>query len=74
VWQTSDIVKISLEDRNVALRFVENKMVLDSKGHPHGSQQDVLNGIAFDEERQLFVLTGKKWPRYYVSTLDVPRP
>lgn len=51
VWQTSDIVKISLQDRNVALRFVENKMVLNSKGYPYGSQQDVLNGIAYDQQR-----------------------
>jgi glutaminyl-peptide cyclotransferase len=70
VWQTKDIVKISLDTGRVALRFVMNKMAVDSRRQEHGGQQDVLNGIAFDEERQLFVLTGKKWPKYYVAELE----
>lgn len=35
-----------------------------------GSQQDVLNGIAYHNETNVFLLTGKLWPRYYLSRLD----
>jgi glutamine cyclotransferase len=37
VWQTKDIVKISFDTGRVALRFVMNKMLLDSKKQEHGS-------------------------------------
>ena len=46
-------------------------MLSDSKRFPHGTQQDVLNGIAYRKEDQKFILTGKLWPRYYVSSLDL---
>jgi glutaminyl-peptide cyclotransferase len=34
---------------------------------------DVLNGIAYDPKRRLFLLTGKHWPHVFEVRL-VPRP
>jgi len=45
-------------------------MAVDSKRQPYGKGQDVLNGIAYDQERELFVLTGKQWPKYYLTSLN----
>jgi glutamine cyclotransferase len=35
-----------------------------------GARQDVLNGIAYDAANNVFLLTGKLWPRFYVSFVD----
>jgi glutamine cyclotransferase len=64
-------VKISLKERKVVARIEEGLMLKDSAKHPHANRQDVLNGIAYDQTRKLFVVTGKKWPRYYVTMLDL---
>lgn len=45
-------------------------MVSNSSQYPYGNKQDVLNGIAYDTKNKVFLTTGKKWPRYYISLLD----
>ncbi len=71
VWQTADIVKISLAERKVVGRVNEDKMLADSATYEHGDEQETLNGLAFNIQRRLFLQTGKKWPRYYVTPLDL---
>ena len=70
VWLSKEIVKISISERKVVTKIDEGLMLKDSAKHPHANRQDVLNGIAYDQARKLFVVTGKKWPRYYVTLLD----
>jgi glutaminyl-peptide cyclotransferase len=36
-------------------------------------QSDVLNGIAYDPERDVFLITGKLWPRLFTVRF-VPPP
>lgn len=63
-------MKISIKERQVVMKIDEGLMVKDSAKYPHGGRQDVLNGIAFDQVRKVFLVTGKKWERYYVTLLD----
>lgn len=71
VFQTSDIVKISLSEKKVVQRWSEEKLLQDSATYEHGDEQETVNGLAYDQERKLFLQTGKKWPRFYATTLDL---
>ncbi len=68
VWQTDAIVVIDPATGGV-------EAVIDGSGLPRPSRDasdDVLNGIAFDPVRRVFLLTGKRWPWIYRVRL-VPR-
>lgn len=62
IWQTDDIVRIDPESGEV-------KGWIDMQGLlPPGSkadQADVLNGIAYDPERDRLFVTGKFWPKLF---------
>ncbi|HEU0336421.1 MAG TPA: glutaminyl-peptide cyclotransferase, partial [Gaiellaceae bacterium] len=61
VWQTDLIVRIDAATGRVTA-------VVDAGGllRPDEAEAaDVLNGIAYDAGRRLFLLTGKLWPRLF---------
>ena len=69
VYQTDWIVRIEPETGVV-------HSVIDASGLLSGSERegvDVLNGIAFDPESEVFYLTGKYWPRIFAVRF-VPTP
>lgn len=68
VWQTDLIVRIDAASGRVTA-------VVDASGllRPDEAEAaDVLNGIAYDGGRRLFLLTGKLWPRLF-EVRFVPR-
>jgi glutaminyl-peptide cyclotransferase len=68
VWQTDLIVRIDAASGRVTA-------VVDAGGllHPDEAEAaDVLNGIAYDAGRRVFLLTGKLWPRLF-EVRFVPR-
>jgi glutamine cyclotransferase len=62
VWMTTDIVVIDPATGDVVA--VVDAASLDEVDDPSGGA--VLNGIAYDETRDVFLLTGKLWPTIYV--------
>ena len=61
IYTTDWIVKIDPDSGQV-------KALIDASGLLSGAQRqgvDVLNGIAYDPERQVFYLTGKLWPKLF---------
>ncbi len=65
VWGTDWIVKI--ETASGAVRGVIDASDLLAASEREGA--DVLNGIAFDPGRRLFLLTGKLWPALFAVEL-----
>jgi len=64
VWQTDDILRIDPKDGRVTA-------VIDASGllTPEERQKtDVLNGIAWDPQRKIFLITGKLWPKLFEVT------
>ncbi|MFY9823252.1 MAG: glutaminyl-peptide cyclotransferase [Thermoanaerobaculia bacterium] len=64
VWQTDDILRIDPKDGWVTA-------VIDASGllTPEERQKvDVLNGIAWDPQRKIFLITGKLWPKLFEVT------
>lgn len=63
VWQTSQIIKIDLEDGAVLKTYDLADLERTVKSiHP---QADVLNGIAYNDKKGTFLITGKYWPYFY---------
>lgn len=65
VWGTAELVRIDPASGNVT-------GVVDLRGlvqENRGGNADVLNGIAYDAERDRIFVTGKYWPRLYEITL-----
>lgn len=65
VWGTAELVRIDPGSGNVT-------GVVDLRGlvqENRGGNADVLNGIAYDAERDRIFVTGKYWPRLYEITL-----
>ncbi|WP_307781141.1 glutaminyl-peptide cyclotransferase [Rhabdothermincola sediminis] len=66
VFQTDQILRIDLATGRVT-------GVIDASGlltSEEAQQADVLNGIAFDRERGVFLLTGKLWPKVFEVTFE----
>jgi len=64
VWQTDDILRIDPLNGQVTA-------VIDASGllTPEERQKtDVLNGIAWDPKRKIFLITGKLWPKLFEVT------
>ncbi|HYX24013.1 MAG TPA: glutaminyl-peptide cyclotransferase, partial [Thermoanaerobaculia bacterium] len=64
VWQRDEILRIDPKDGRV-------QAVIDASGllTPEERQKaDVLNGIAWDPQRKLFLITGKLWPKLFEVT------
>ncbi len=68
VWGTDWIVRIEPASGVV-------RTVIDASGLLPAAERvrtDVLNGIAFDPERRLFLLTGKLWPSLFAVEFEAP--
>ncbi len=61
VWNASEIVRIDPATGNVTGVIDLSGLVRENRG----PNQDVLNGIAYDAERDRIFVTGKYWPRLY---------
>ncbi len=64
VWQSDLILKISPKDGRVL--GIANLKSLSEENRSQNSQQNVLNGIAYDKKRNAFWVTGKFWPYKYL--------
>ncbi|MFZ0429037.1 MAG: glutaminyl-peptide cyclotransferase [Acidobacteriota bacterium] len=61
VWQATEIVRIDPSSGHVTA-------VIDASSLPYRPRipgDDVLNGIAFDPQKDTFLLTGKLWPKIF---------
>lgn len=70
IWQSSLIIQIDPSDGNVT-RVLNARALTPEVAE--GSNDDVLNGIAFDPDDGSYLLTGKRWPvTYRVRLFDDP--
>ena len=58
VWQSTDIAVIDAETGEVTALIDAGHLAAENSG-------DVLNGIAYDEASDTFLITGKLWPNMY---------
>ncbi len=70
VWQTPFILAINPESGEV--EGVVDLAELDRINN-HAPSQSVLNGIAYDAERQAYWITGKWWPNRYLVRFIWPQ-
>lgn len=61
VWQTDTIVRIDLATGRVTARIDASGLLTPAERRG----VDVLNGIAYDQADQTFLLTGKWWPKLF---------
>jgi glutamine cyclotransferase len=61
VWQTDTIVRISKRD-GVVDRVIDASGLLTAEQRATLPPDAVLNGIAYDPDNDLFLITGKLWP------------
>ena len=64
IWTTDTIVKIDPKTGKV-LATIDLKGLLDSGFSNQKTQVDVLNGIAWDRDKNKVYVTGKYWPKIY---------
>jgi glutaminyl-peptide cyclotransferase len=69
VWHSDAIVRIDAATGRVTAVVVAAGLLTPDEAE----SADVLNGIAFDPQRRVFLLTGKHWPHVFEVRL-VPRP
>ncbi len=65
VWQSDEILRIDPQTGEVTGAVDASQLL--SPEERRGA--DVLNGIAWEAERGLFLLTGKHWPRLFAVTI-----
>lgn len=61
IWQSDEIVRIDAKTGAVT-GSLDASQLLTTEERRH---TDVLNGIAWDPERRLFLITGKDWPTLF---------
>jgi glutaminyl-peptide cyclotransferase len=66
VWQSEEIVRIDPKTGKVT--GIIDLSALVSEVNPSGTDS-VLNGIAYDERRDLLLVTGKNWPTLFAIRL-----
>lgn len=71
VYQSTVIVQIDAATGSVMAEFDAASLVPD---HLRGSQDAVLNGIAYDPDSDTFFVTGKLWPVVYRIRLSSEEP
>ncbi len=69
VWQDNRVLAIDPETGRVRGVLDLAELVKENSTRPGHS---VLNGIAYDETRDAFWVTGKLWPRRYLLKIDLP--
>jgi glutamine cyclotransferase len=62
IWKTNSIVKINPQSGKVT-GWIDMSNILPEKDRT--TQTDVLNGIAFDKEKERLFVTGKRWPKLF---------
>lgn len=67
IWQLPLIIKIDPATGEVVSFYDLSELVVQ---HSSGNDDRVLNGIAFDAERNAFWITGKLWPKRYLVTFN----
>lgn len=70
VWQSDEILRIDPRTGEVTGSVDASQLL--SPEERRGT--DVLNGIAWDAERGLFLLTGKYWPKLFAVAIRPPAP
>jgi glutamine cyclotransferase len=70
VWQSDEILRIDPRTGQVT-GVVDASQLLSAEER---RQADVLNGIAWDAERGLFLITGKYWPKMFAVEIRPPAP
>tara|TARA_B100001109_G_scaffold229189_1_gene204911 strand:- start:790 stop:1821 length:1032 start_codon:yes stop_codon:yes gene_type:complete len=60
IWKENRIISI-----NITSGIVQNSFSLESLSHNQKDADSVLNGIAFSEQDNYFLLTGKNWEKIY---------
>lgn len=70
VWQTETIARIDPATGKI-LGWIDLRGILSAADR--SGREDVLNGIAFDAERNRYFVTGKRWSKLFEITL-APRP
>jgi glutaminyl-peptide cyclotransferase len=65
IWQSDEIVRIDPRSGEVTASFDASQLLTPEERR----HTDVLNGIAWDEERKLLLITGKYWPKLFAVTL-----
>lgn len=68
VYQTDTIIRIDPET-GVVTTVVDASGLLSEQ---ESVGTDVLNGIAYDEDNEVFLLTGKNWPKLFAVTFVSP--
>lgn len=66
VWHSSNILEINPQSGNVT-KIVNCKDMIAMMNNL--GSEDVLNGIAYDENDDVFYLTGKNWPYIFIVTI-----
>ncbi len=67
IWEKEEIVKIDPATGKVLGVIDMSKMLAPSDIH---SRLDVLNGIAYDRDKNLLLVTGKNWPKLFAIQLQ----
>lgn len=62
VWQTDEIVVIDPQSGRVKSQLNLRGLLVDEA---RTGQEDVLNGIAYDEQNKRLFITGKNWPKLF---------
>jgi glutaminyl-peptide cyclotransferase len=68
VWMSDEIVRIDPESGRVTATYDATGLLSAEER----ARADVLNGIAWNPERRIFYLTGKRWPRLFEVELPSP--
>lgn len=66
VWQTDLILRVDPADGMVT-GYLDLRGLLDPEARENA---DVLNGIAWDRDRRLLLVTGKLWPTLFALEID----
>lgn len=69
VWHESYIVAIDPENGRVVAKIDCQNLTRRPRSY---DRDNVLNGIAWDEQQQGFWVTGKRWNKRYLIQLDTP--
>jgi glutaminyl-peptide cyclotransferase len=69
VWQTDEIVKIDSATGEVRAVVDASGIMPEARLAGHDPGNAVLNGIAYDPERNLFYISGKWWPSLFEACI-----
>ncbi len=74
IWQTDYIAVLDKSDMKTTALIDASGLLTEEEKATLGSE-NVLNGIAYDPERDLFYITGKGWPKLFaVRFVPAPAP